>query len=114
MSTESPRPLVHLIVANSIEHLERLFSYDIDAVERRVRIVGCLSIIKDDVGKVEIDPGHVAVDIAQFLLGDAEPSDWPCQRLPIIESVQEYATEPISTTAAVASNQSLVSLRDHS
>ena len=84
-------PLLSLVVINSIEHLERCFGRNLEPVERKIKLVSCLTQIKDNVGKLGIgnyDPPAAASAVANYVMNGAMDGTWPLPSLPDIEDLQ--------------------------
>ncbi|KAE9364621.1 hypothetical protein N431DRAFT_388862 [Stipitochalara longipes BDJ] len=84
-------PLLSLVVINSIEHLEKCFHGNLEPVERKIKLVSCLTQIKDNVGKLGIgyhDPPAAAKAVADYVMNGAVEGTWPLQSLPDIEDLK--------------------------
>lgn len=84
-------PILSLIVTHSIEHLDQCFSKNIEPIERKIRLVQCISQIGDDIGKLSSDylhPAEAAREISSFIVNGSERGTWPLMPMPEIEGLQ--------------------------
>lgn len=111
-------PLLPLIISYSIEHLEKCFSRNLEPVERKIKLVSCLTQIGDGVGKLGIgfhDPPQGAKAVAEFVVNGAIDGTWPLLPMPDIEdlkldidSSQSHQTQrELSGSAIPSSNVSM-------
>jgi hypothetical protein len=85
-----PVPLLSLIITNSIEHLEKCFDRNIEPIERKIKLVSCLTQIGDGVGKLSSEyhgPPIAAKAVAEYLINGAIESTWPLPPMPDIEDL---------------------------
>jgi len=97
-------PLVHLVVFQSVEHLQLLFPATLPPLDRLCKIAGCLSLIQDDVGKIDADPGNTANEITMFI---ENGTAWSCQDLPLVEDAQGFVDDLRSSASPVMTHRSL-------
>lgn len=116
-STAALAPLIHLVVAHSIEHIERVIPKTIDPEERQVRVVGCLTMV-ETIG-MDTNPTEIASDISSFVMTNGDDSDWPCETLPIIAAAQvqedsmRSSESPVAYHSIARSNQFIASSKRH-
>jgi hypothetical protein len=127
-------PLLSLVVTHSIEHLEKCFQGNLEPVERKIKLVSCLTQIADGVGKLGIgylDPPLAAKAVAEYVVNGTIEGTWPLLPMPDIEDLkldidssqpqqpQEQPTDmPLSDTSLVQASQfgmkrQLVSYQNH-
>jgi hypothetical protein len=85
-----PVPLLSLIVTHSIEHLEKCFDKNLDPIERKIKLVSCLTQIGDGVGKLSSEyhvPPMAAKAVAEYLIHGAREGTWPLLPMPNIEDL---------------------------
>lgn len=98
-------PLVHLVVFQSVEHLQLLFPATLPLLERIGKMVGCLSLIQNDVGKIESNPKKTAEEVASFVAESDNGAEWPCQDLPIVRVAQGFVDDMRSSASPVATHR---------
>lgn len=83
-------PLAFLMITHSVEHLDRCLDKSVVAIERKIKLVSCLTQIKDGVGKLGgeyHDPPTAARAVAEYLLNGATDGSWPLLPVPEIEGL---------------------------
>lgn len=83
-------PLVSLVVAHSIEHLELCFNENISPIYRMMKLVNCLKDIGDGVGVLSheyLPPPEAAKAVATFAFGGTADSLWPLLPMPEIDGI---------------------------
>jgi hypothetical protein len=81
-------PFFSLIVTHSIEHLEKCFDENLEPIERKIKLVSCLTQIGDSVGKLSGEhygPPAAAKVIAEYVVNGAIEGSWPLLPMPDIE-----------------------------
>jgi hypothetical protein len=90
-SSSTLAPLVSLITTHSVEHLEKCFPTNIEPIERKIKIVSCLSKISDNVGKLDLeqypDPPNAAKAVAEYVVNITSGEVWPIPPMPEIEGI---------------------------
>jgi len=84
-------PLIQLIVTHSIEHLEKCFHRNLEPVERKIRLVSCLTQIGEGVGKLDHDylpPPKAARAVAEYVVNGTVEGTWPLLPMPEIEDLK--------------------------
>lgn len=84
-------PLVQLIVTHSIEHLEKCFLRNLEPIERKIRLVSCLTQIGEGVGKLDHDylpPPKAARAVAEYVVNGTMEGTWPLLPMPEIEDLK--------------------------
>jgi hypothetical protein len=84
-------PLVQLIVTHSVEHLEKCFHRNLEPVERKIRLVSCLTQIGEGVGKLDHDylpPPKAARAVAEYVVNGTVEGTWPLLPMPEIEDLK--------------------------
>jgi Class II histone deacetylase complex subunits 2 and 3 len=84
-------PLLPLIVTHSIEHLEKCFPRNLEPVERKIKLVSCLTQIADGVGKLGsgyLDPPLAAKAVAEYVVNGTIEGTWPLLPMAEIEDLK--------------------------
>ncbi len=84
-------PLLQLIVTHSIEHLEKCFRRNLEPVERKIKLVSCLTQIGDGVGKLggEYDTPPIAAEaVAKWVVNGTIEGTWPLLPMPEIDDLK--------------------------
>jgi hypothetical protein len=83
-------PLLSLIITGSVEHLQRCFEENIEPIQRKIRLVSCLSQIGGEVGKLAENyhtPQSAAKAVADYLVNGAVEGSWPLFSMPDIDGL---------------------------
>ncbi len=83
-------PVIHLLVYNSAEHIDRCISTTLDAVDRMRRIVSCLTQAGDEVGQLlpdEVSAPAAAEEVAAFVEAGGLAHHWTFQAIRPIEDI---------------------------
>ena len=83
-------PVIHLLVYNSAEHIERCIPKTLNHVDRVRRIVSCLTQAGDEVGQLlpdEASPSAAAEEVAAFLEAGGLEHDWTFPSIRPIEGI---------------------------
>lgn len=90
-------PVISLVVTHSVEHLEKCFPTNVEPIERKIKMVSCLSRIAEHVGKLDTeqypDPPEAARVVQEFVVNGANGS-WPIMDMPDIEGINPIFTAP--------------------
>jgi hypothetical protein len=111
-------PLLQLMVTYSIEHLEKCFHGDHEPVERKIKLVSCLTQIGDGVGKLGVEyhtPPAAADVVSKYVVNGAIEGTWPLLPMPEIEDLKldfdssqpQQSQENMSRSAMPSSDISL-------
>jgi len=82
-------PVIHLLVYNSAEHIDRCISTTLESVDRMRRIVSCLTQAGDEVGQLlpdEASAPAAAEEVAAFVEAGGLAHDWT---FPAIRSIED-------------------------
>ena len=91
-------PIIHLLVYNSAEHIERCLSTSIEPLDRLRKIVSCMTQTRHEVGLlVQEEAGSLAAaeEVAAFLEAGGVEEEWtfpairPIDGIEFLESVQD-------------------------
>jgi hypothetical protein len=83
-------PLLSLVITGSIEHLQKCFEENIEPIQRKIRLVSCLSQIGGEVGKLAENyhtPQSAAKAVADYLVNGAVEGSWPLFSMPDIDGL---------------------------
>ena len=83
-------PVIHLLVYNSAEHIDRCISTTLDPIDRIRRIVSCLTQAGDEVGQLlpdEAPPSAAAEEVAAFVEAGGLEHDWTFPSIRPIEGI---------------------------
>lgn len=90
-------PLLSLVITGSIEHLQKCFEENIEPIQRKIRLVSCLSQIGGDVGKLAENyhtPQSAAKAVADYLVSGAVEGSWPLFSMPDIDGLDLQFPSP--------------------
>ncbi len=83
-------PVIHLLVYNSAEHIDRCISTTLESVDRMRRIVSCLTQAGDEVGQLlpdETSAPAAAEEVAAFVEAGGLAHDWTFPAIRPIEDI---------------------------
>jgi hypothetical protein len=83
-------PLLSLVITGSVEHLQKCFEENIEPIQRKIRLVSCLSQIGGEVGKLAENyhtPQSAAKAVADYLVNGAVEGSWPLFSMPDIDGL---------------------------
>lgn len=114
-------PIIHLLVYNSAEHIERCLPTSIEPIDRLRKIVSCMTQTRHEVGLLLPDePGSLAAaeEVAAFLEAGGLEKDWafpsirPIEGIEFLESSQDTEsthsdTQPIVDQTVVSAPATL-------
>lgn len=94
-------PVIHLLIYNSAEHIDRCVATTLDSIDRLRRIVSCLTQAGDEVGQLlpdEISTPAAAEEVAAFVEAGGLAHNWtfpairPIEDIVVIEYTQGMDT----------------------
>ncbi len=103
-------PIIHLLVYNSAEHIERCLPNSIDPIDRLRKIVSCMTQTRHEVGLLLPDEhGSVAAaeEVAAFLEAGGLEKDWAFPSIRPIEGI-EFLESSQDTESAHSDTQPIV------
>ncbi|KAH7324064.1 class II histone deacetylase complex subunits 2 and 3-domain-containing protein [Rhexocercosporidium sp. MPI-PUGE-AT-0058] len=84
-------PLISLVITNSVEHIERCFDNNLEAVGRLIKVASCIQQLMERVGTFEeegyLDLSLPARALAEFLISEPHQASWPLLPMPTIDAL---------------------------
>lgn len=101
-------PVLRLVVANSVEHVERCIPTGLDETLRRQTLVSCIAHARHEVGR--LPPGcpdavEAAEAVAEWLSADDEAAPWPLPLLGEVAGVDQLWDRQPSLSSRLSSVQ---------
>ncbi|KAG4437214.1 hypothetical protein IFR05_007303 [Cadophora sp. M221] len=89
---EALAPVISLVVANSVEHIDRCFDDNLEAVGRLIKVINCAQQLSEKVGTVDeegyLDPPFAARLVAEYLISEPREASWLLLPMPTIDGIQ--------------------------